>query len=119
MRIRKILSMLKSLFMNFENISASACKKIIEEEGDNVMLVDVRSSAEYAQGMIDGSINIPLDEITGRSNELSKEKKIILYCASGNRSGMACRLLQAQGFTELINMRGGIFAWKREGFDVK
>lgn len=62
-------------------------------------IVDVRSEAEFYGGNVPGSINIPLQEIGGRIDELkSLEQPLILCCASGNRSGMATQILTQAGF---------------------
>lgn len=71
--------------------------------GAGAVVVDVRSPAEFQQGSRPGSLNIPLGELNARSRELPKEKKIILCCASGSRSGMAVLILKKQGFSDVIN----------------
>ena len=61
-------------------------------------IIDVRSPAEFAGGHAEGSINIPLQEVPHRLEEIrSKNQPLILCCASGNRSGQAMQFLQAQG----------------------
>lgn len=61
-------------------------------------IVDVRTPGEYAHGHVNGSINIPLNEIHGRIDEIKKlTAPLILCCASGNRSGQATYFLSAQG----------------------
>jgi phage shock protein E len=61
-------------------------------------IIDVRSRGEFAGGNVAGSINIPLDEIQGKVEEIKAMKQpIILCCVSGNRSGQATYFLQAQG----------------------
>ncbi len=61
-------------------------------------IIDVRSRGEFAGGNVAGSINIPLDEIQGKVEEIKAMKQpIVLCCASGNRSGQATYFLQAQG----------------------
>lgn len=63
-------------------------------------IIDVRSAAEFASGKVPDSINIPLNEIPQRLEEIRKmQLPIILCCASGNRSGQAMRYLQEQGIT--------------------
>ncbi len=75
------------------------------------LLVDVRSEAEYQDGGIEGSINIPIQELAGRMDELGdKERPIVVYCQSGGRSAMAKRLLESNGFTEVHDL-GGIRQW--------
>jgi NADPH-dependent 2,4-dienoyl-CoA reductase/sulfur reductase-like enzyme/rhodanese-related sulfurtransferase len=72
------------------------------------MVVDVRTPGEFAGGAIPGAVNIPVDELPSRIGELgAKDREIILYCASGARSGYAQRILAQAGFSNLVN-GGGI-----------
>jgi phage shock protein E len=71
------------------------------------ILVDVRSPEEFAAGHASGSINLPLQTLEGHVKQLDKKKTIILCCASGTRSGLACRMLKKAGFANVIN--GGIW----------
>ena len=57
-------------------------------------IIDVRTPAEFSSGHVKGSINIPLQKIPGRLNELKSMQKIVLCCASGNRSGQATAFLK-------------------------
>lgn len=71
-------------------------EQLIKENKGTV--VDVRTPAEYMGGHVAGSINIPLNEVPNRIDELkSMEMPLILCCASGNRSGQATYFLSAQG----------------------
>lgn len=81
-------------------------------KGRNNVLVDVREQHEYESGHVGGMKNIPLGQITGRLSELPKEKEIVLICRSGNRSLMAARMLRRHGYEKVVNVRGGILAWK-------
>ena len=72
----------------------------------SVTLLDTRSQGEYAGGTIDGFINIPLDELRSRLEELDKEKPIYLTCQIGLRGYMAARILMQNGF-EVYNLSGG------------
>jgi phage shock protein E len=68
------------------------------------MLVDVRSDWEYEGGHLPNAINIPLEDIAFRLHELKQAKgPIVLYCRSGNRSGMAARFLQQAGIQNIYN----------------
>jgi phage shock protein E len=70
-------------------------------------IVDVRSVAEFKDGAYPGAVNIPLSLIPLKMSELEpKDKPIVLYCASGARSGQAARLLKAAGFTDVVNAGG-------------
>jgi rhodanese-related sulfurtransferase len=69
-------------------------------------LIDVRTPAEYAQGHIEGAVNIPVDALRERLGELNKDKPIYLYCRSGARSYVAARLLMGHGF-DAAHLAGG------------
>lgn len=71
----------------------------------DALLIDVRSPGEYASGHVDGAVNVPLDRIETQLPALAPDKSqaIILCCASGMRSGMALRALQAMGYQAAIN----------------
>ncbi len=66
-------------------------------------VVDVRTPAEYKDGHLKGSINLPLQTLGTQMNKLKKDQVIITCCRSGSRSGMARRQLQAAGFTKVYN----------------
>lgn len=74
-------------------------------------LIDVRLPAEHAQASIPGSQLIPLPEIEQAASTLPKNKPIYIHCKGGVRSARACTYLSNQGFTNLINIKGGMDAW--------
>ncbi len=77
------------------------------KESDTVF-VDVRTKSEFNSGHIPGAKNIPLDELMGRLDELDGIRgPLVLYCRSGNRSGMALHMLREAGWDNLYN-GGGI-----------
>lgn len=78
------------------------------KEKDNVLLIDVRSEEEYGAGHIQHAINISLDEIEGRLAEIEdhKDRPVILYCNSGNKSGQAAEILVNNGFKDVTNAAG-------------
>jgi len=67
-------------------------------------LVDVRSAQEYRNRALPGSINIPLPVIQHALKQLDREAPVLLYCTSGQRSGVAKRVLEACGFTRVYNL---------------
>ena len=80
-------------------------RDLVKEKGATV--IEVRSSWEYADGHVDGAVNIPLDEITQRVSEIQGMKApYLLYCRSGNRSGMATSILQQSGVDQVFNGGG-------------
>jgi len=67
-------------------------------------IIDVRTKGEYSRGHVKGSINIPLDQLSGNLKKIrSKEHPIITCCASGMRSGSAKSYLKSQGYTNVHN----------------
>ncbi len=80
-----------------------------------VMLLDVRSDAEVARGMIAGARHIPLHQLPERYTELDPEVEVVVYCQSGARSASACAWLAARGFGRVHNLAGGVLAWLRDG----
>lgn len=81
--------------------------KYVENRDKNTtMLIDVRTPKEFAEGHIEGAINIPVDELRSRLNELDKDKEIIEYCRVGIRGHVAERILVQNGF-RVKNMSGG------------
>lgn len=86
-------------------------KSLMEKE--EIVLLDVRSPAEHGETAIPNSVLIPLEQLPFRMDELPKDKKIVVYCRSGNRSGMATYILRSKGY-EAYNMTGGIINWPYE-----
>ncbi len=74
-----------------------------ELKAKGALIVDVRTSGEFAQASAPGSLNIPLDQLPQRMGELTKAKPIILCCASGSRSAYAQRFLKQAGYVEVYN----------------
>ena len=84
-----------------------AGNSIKEKIAAGARVVDVRTPAEFADGAYKGAINIPLSVLPVRMNELEpKDKPIVLYCASGARSGQGARLLKHAGFKDVVNAGG-------------
>jgi len=72
----------------------------------NVTIVDVRTEGEFMCGNVEGSINIPLDEVVDRVDELKELQPIVLCCLSGGRSGQATAYLQSSGCDKVYNGGG-------------
>ena len=87
-------------------------QKITNKE--EIFLIDVRETFEHEDFNI-GGVLIPLNEVIQNINQIPIDKPVILYCKKGIRSHIAIeRLQQKFAFTNLINLEGGIEAWKRE-----
>jgi len=77
---------------------------------DSIFLLDVSTPPEFAAAKIDGSVNIPIQELQSRINEVPKDKEIITICAHGNRSLRAAHYLHGNGY-KALSLTGGLEAW--------
>lgn len=78
----------------------------------NARVIDVRTRAEMAAGVIPGALLIPIDELEARVKEIPRDgKTTLVYCASGARSAAACEYLSREGFEGLFNLESGFSGW--------
>ena len=95
-----------------ENLAKGLVKQFYLEEVDglprdgSMTLLDTRTQAEFAQGHIDGFVNIPVDDLRQRLSEIPLEKPVYVICQSGLRSYIACRILAGRGY-DCYNFSGG------------
>ena len=76
-------------------------------------LIDVRTQGEYEAGHLPDAHNLPLDRLMARPQEAGpRDRPVVLYCASGTRSGLAARTLRRAGYATVVNL-GPMFAWGR------
>ncbi|ALS23733.1 rhodanese domain-containing protein [Paenibacillus naphthalenovorans] len=83
------------------------------ERGEALTILDVREDNEWESGHIPGARHIPLGLLGQRHTELDPEKETIVVCRSGNRSGLACEMLESFGY-KVMNMPGGMMEWTGE-----
>lgn len=103
---------------NFENTDVQGFTELITDS--NVVVLDVRTAAEFAEGHIKGAILIDQgqsDFVEKARTTLPMEKKIAVYCRSGRRSANAAGKLADVGY-KCINLKGGIIAWKEADMPV-
>ncbi|QSP94949.1 rhodanese-like domain-containing protein [Marinobacter salinisoli] len=93
-------------------VSAQEVIRLIN--GDQAVVLDIRDRKDYGEGRITGAINIPLNSLKSRVAELSKykDKQIIVADKMGQHSAMAVKQLNAEGFTNVARLNGGITDWK-------
>ncbi len=98
------------LIAGCSGVDDTATKAALAAVDQGALLIDVRSEGEFKGGALDGAINIPhtaiLEGVTRLS--VSKTQPVVVYCRSGNRSGIAKTALEQAGFTQVIN--GGSFS---------
>ena len=97
----------------YKKITAEEAKGIIDNE--DVIIVDVRTQAEYDEGHIKNAVNAPVTEIADKAEKVLDDKsaKILVYCRSGNRSATAAKTLIEMGYNNVYDF-GGITDWKYE-----
>ena len=103
---------------NYENIDVQGFSELIADT--NVVVLDVRTVAEFEEGHIQGAVLIDQgqsDFVEKAKATLPADKKIAIYCRSGRRSANAAGRLAAVGY-KCVNMKGGIIAWKEAGLGV-
>jgi hydroxyacylglutathione hydrolase len=80
-----------------------------------VAVVDVRGAAEWEAGHIPGGLNIPVGHLTDRLEEIPRDRPVVVHCQAGARSAIAASVLQANGFDDVLNLKGGFSAWQSNG----
>jgi adenylyltransferase/sulfurtransferase len=88
--------------------------KAMIDNNEDFQLIDVREHYEAEICSINGTL-IPLSEVPARAEEISKDKKVVVHCRSGARSGNTIQFLEQNfGYSNLYNLTGGILAWANE-----
>lgn len=87
---------------------------IADASGTTPMLLDVREPAEYQICRIDGSVLMPMNTIPAQLEQLDKTAPIVCLCHHGARSMRVAQFLEQNGFTQIINLTGGIHAWAQQ-----
>ena len=105
-------------FRKYRDLSPAEAARLVGDE--NVLLIDVREPDEYRSGYIKGARHIPLGSLAGKVDELAshKDKQVLLYCRSGNRSASAANILVKAGFSNVGHLAGGITAWQSDNYPV-
>ena len=88
------------------------------QSGGNLRLIDVRSDAEVARGLIQGALHIPLQLLPPKAGEWDSATPMVFYCQSGARSAQACAFFAGKGFSKLYHLQGGVNAWVRSGLPL-
>jgi rhodanese-related sulfurtransferase len=91
----------------------------LDTADETLLLIDVRTPAEMAQGMLPGAQAVPMHLVPLRLEEWRNAPKIVVYCRTGARSAQVCAFLQQHGIHQAINLRGGIVDWHRQGLPVE
>ena len=114
-----VMGLLMALNVQAKNISQNKLQELLKSD-NKPLLIDVRTPSEFANGHIEGAINMPHKMLKGQLALLSdaKYKKIVLYCHSGTRANYAKKLLKKSGFKQLDHLAGDYKAWKKKGLPL-
>lgn len=87
---------------------------------NGALMVDVREKDEVAEVAYDveNIVNIPLSELESRLGEIPTDKQLVMACRSGNRSSKAAAILMQNGYTNLVNLEGGMLLWQEKNLPV-
>ena len=101
-------------------VSATEGASLQSDPLDDLVILDVRTPEEFAEGHLDGAVMIDFYEadFADRLGELDPEVPYLLYCRSGNRSGQTTAIMGDLGFTDVADVDGGIVAWSGAGLPV-
>jgi rhodanese-related sulfurtransferase len=121
--MKKVIAVMTSLLLagcsttttGATNMNVSEFSKKITESG--VVILDVRTPGEFAEGYIEGAQNIDFQSGNFENEIAALDKNVIyaVYCRSGNRSGQAAKIMHDAGFHEVYNLDGGVIDWANEG----
>jgi rhodanese-related sulfurtransferase len=100
-------------------VSAAQATQLINRE--DALVLDVRDAGEYAGGHILGAKSLPLARVESGAGDVAKKKDatLIVYCDTGDRSGKAAGVLKKLGYGKVVNLSGGLGAWKQAGLPVE
>jgi len=103
---------------SYAELSAEQAAEVLQNT--NPLILDVRTQGEFQQGYIQGANLLPVQVLQQNMQKLAeyKNQDILIYCATGNRSTVASRLLIENGFKKIYNLRYGISDWSQRGFQV-
>ncbi|HNV94178.1 MAG: molybdopterin biosynthesis-like protein MoeZ [Candidatus Methanofastidiosum methylothiophilum] len=91
---------------SYTSLKASQVKQLIDSK-ESIYLIDVRPKGQFAESHIQGAVNIPLEELSFKINQIPKDKKIVLYCSSGIKSANGAQFLVDLGFKNVYAMSEG------------
>ena len=91
-----------------------------EQNNNNIELIDIRTPAEVARGVIPNALTLPMHLIPLKLDYFTDStKEFVIYCRTGSRSAQACMFLNQQGINNVLNLRGGIMSWAQQGYQIE
>lgn len=117
--IRGTITVMDFKEARYQELSASEADALVKNISP--FILDVRTPEEYQSGRLFNAYLLPVQSLAAQVDSLAeyKEKDILIYCASGNRSTVAAQILIEKGFKKIYNLRYGIADWVRQGFPIE
>ncbi len=103
-----------------EKVTSVQASELLQDEQE-IVILDVRTPREYEAGHVAGAVNIDMTsaEFASKISELDKDKKYLIYCRTNRRSGKAIQVMEAAGFTNLVQMTDGFVGWSANGLPTE
>ena len=103
---------------HYQELTAAEAEALLETS--DPLRLDVRTPKEYAAGHLEGALLIPVQVLQTRIHELDpyRGQEVLIYCATGNRSTVAAKILIDSGFSRIYNLRHGITDWIQRGYPI-
>jgi rhodanese-related sulfurtransferase len=104
--------------VNYKAVSSQEAMALIKDV--NPVILDVRTPREFKKGHLKNAILIPVQQLQQSLNKIAiyKNRDILIYCATGNRSTVAAKMLIDNGFKRIFNLRYGIYEWKKRKYPI-
>ncbi|HYN31952.1 MAG TPA: rhodanese-like domain-containing protein [Ilumatobacteraceae bacterium] len=105
---------------DFATISAQDAASVVDSPPADLVVLDVRTPEEYAEGHLDGAVLVDFydADFADQLSQLDPDVPYLVYCRSGNRSGQTLTMMQQLGFASAVDVDGGIVAWQSAGLPV-
>ena len=97
-----------------EQLDAAAFRSAVVDQSKDIIILDVRTPDEYAEGAIPNAINMDFlnTNFVNELKSLDKSKEVYVYCAAGGRSAKAARIMEDMGFERILELKGGLSAYQ-------
>jgi rhodanese-related sulfurtransferase len=106
--------------LSLERVSVTAARDEMASGGaGGTLYIDVREPEEFARSRIEGMQNIPLSELFLRRRDWESAPRVVLFCQQGNRSAVASRTACRLGFSNVVDIEGGLMSWITAGLPVR
>ena len=115
------LVFLVAVQVSAKDITVKEAADLVQSPPQGLTIVDVRTPAEFREGHIAGAVNMDFFGASFESQILTlpKDKPVLLYCRTGNRSASAYDAMTTEGITNILHMNQGITAWQQAGLPVQ